>query len=124
MRGKGGRRANHKVSSEELLAGLRQSVEGLAEDGADRGALKILARAMRELRYSFRVFSGLKGFRKVTVFGSARCRAGSPGYRQAGAFGRGVARGGRGGDHGGSARGGGAGDGDGNQHPAPLRAAG
>ena len=92
MRGKRERPANHKVSSEELLAGLRQTVEGLAEDGADRGDLKILARAMRQLRYSFRVFAGLKGFRKVTVFGSARCRAGSPGYRQAVAFGREMAR--------------------------------
>jgi hypothetical protein len=67
-------------------------VEGLAEDATDRGDLKILARAMRELRYSFRVFSGLRGMRKVTVFGSARCRAGSPAYRQAVAFGKEMAR--------------------------------
>jgi uncharacterized protein (TIGR00730 family) len=91
----GGKRegmANRRVSPGELLTELRQTVEGLAEDGADRGDLKILTRAMRELRYSFRVFSGLRGLRKVTVFGSARCRAGTPVYRQAEAFGGEMAR--------------------------------
>lgn len=92
MRERRDRAANRRVSPEELISELRQTVEGLAEDGADRGDLKILTRAMRELRYSFRVFSGLRGFRKVTVFGSARCRAGSPVYRQAEAFGREMAR--------------------------------
>jgi hypothetical protein len=84
--------ANRRVSSEELIAELHRTVDGLAEDGADRGDLKILARAMRELRYSFRVFSGMRGLRKVTVFGSARCRPGSPEYLQAEAFGREMAR--------------------------------
>ncbi|PWB62599.1 MAG: cytochrome D ubiquinol oxidase subunit II [Deltaproteobacteria bacterium] len=92
MRGRQARLAGYKVSPEELLAELRETVEGLAEDGADRGDLKILARAMRELRHSFRIFAGLRGFRKVTVFGSARCRPDSPGYRQAVAFGGEMAR--------------------------------
>ena len=92
MREKGQRRPNSRVTSEELIAELHQAVEGLAEDGADRGDLKILARAMRELRYSFRVFSGLRNFRKVTVFGSARCLPGSPEYLQAAAFGGEMAR--------------------------------
>jgi uncharacterized protein (TIGR00730 family) len=86
------RAAGRKVTSEELVSELRQTVEGLGEDGADRGDLKILARAMRELRYSFRVFSSLRGLRKVTVFGSARCRPDSPDYRQAVAFGKAMAR--------------------------------
>jgi uncharacterized protein (TIGR00730 family) len=92
MRGKSGKVPGYKVSSEELLAELRETVEGLSEDGADRGDLKILTRAMRELRHSFRMFAGLRGMRKVTVFGSARCRPDSPGYRQAVAFGGEMAR--------------------------------
>lgn len=92
MREKRERIANRKVTSEELIVELHQSVDGLAEDGTDRGDLKILARAMRELRYSFRVFSGMRGLRKVTVFGSARCKPGSPEYLQAEAFGREMAR--------------------------------
>ena len=92
MREKRERPAGRRVSSEELIAELHQAVDGLAEDRADRGDLKILARAMRELRHSFRVFSGMRGMRKVTVFGSARCRSGSPEYRQAAAFGKEMAR--------------------------------
>jgi hypothetical protein len=92
MKEKRDRNAIRKVSSEELIAELHQTVDGLAEDGTDRGDLKILARAMRELRYSFRIFFGMRGLRKVTVFGSARCRAGSPEYLQAEAFGREMAR--------------------------------
>jgi uncharacterized protein (TIGR00730 family) len=92
MREKRERPANRRVSPGELIAELHQVADGLAEDVADRGDLKILARAMRELRYSFRVFSGLRGFRKVTVFGSARCLPDSPTYRQAAAFGGEMAR--------------------------------
>lgn len=92
MKEKRERPANRRVSPEELIAELHQAVEGLAEDGADRGDLKILARAMRELRYSFRIFSGMRGMRKVTVFGSARCRSDAPEYRQAAAFGKEMGR--------------------------------
>ncbi|HZW35593.1 MAG: TIGR00730 family Rossman fold protein [Deltaproteobacteria bacterium] len=92
MRAKAGKLPGYRVTPEELLDELRETVEGLSEDGADRGDLKILARAMRELRHSFRIFAGLRGLRKVTVFGSARCRPDSPGYRQAVAFGGEMAR--------------------------------
>lgn len=81
-----------KVTPEELISELRQTVEGLGIDGADRGDLKLLARAMRELRYSFRIFSALKDRKKVTVFGSARCQPDSPHYRQAVAFGKAMGR--------------------------------
>lgn len=77
---------------DELVGELRQAVDGLAADGIDRGDIKILLRAVRELRYSFKVFAGLKSYRKVTVFGSARCAAGSPTYLQAVAFGKEMAR--------------------------------
>lgn len=86
------RKGNRRITPDELLDELRQTVDGLSADGTDRGDLKILSRAMRELRHSFRVFAGLRDVRKVTVFGSARCRAGSPDYRQAVAFGREMAR--------------------------------
>ncbi len=86
------RNGSRKATTVELIGELRQTVEGLAADGIDRGDIKILLRAMRELRYSFKVFAGLKGSRKVTVFGSARCEAGSPTYLQAVAFGREMAQ--------------------------------
>jgi uncharacterized protein (TIGR00730 family) len=77
-----------KVTPDQLIAEMHRTVDRLAEDGADRGDIKILARALRELRHSFRVLSEHKGVRKVTVFGSARSLPESPSYRQAVAFGR------------------------------------
>ncbi|MGZ8439561.1 MAG: LOG family protein [Candidatus Deferrimicrobiaceae bacterium] len=77
-----------KVTSNQLIVEMHRTVDRLAEDGADRGDIKILARSLRELRHSFRVLSEHKGVRKVTVFGSARSRPESPPYRQAVEFGR------------------------------------
>jgi uncharacterized protein (TIGR00730 family) len=77
-----------KVTPNQLIAEMHRTVDRLAEDGADRGDIKILARALRELRHSFRVLSEHKGVRKVTVFGSARSLPESPSYRQAVEFGR------------------------------------
>ena len=81
-----------KVTADELIAEMHRTVDRLAEDGADRGDIKLLARAMREMRHSFRVYAGLRAYRKVTVFGSARCAPDSPSYRQAVAFGKELAR--------------------------------
>jgi uncharacterized protein (TIGR00730 family) len=77
-----------KATPDQIIAEMHRTVDRLVEDGADRGDIKILARALRELRHSFRVLGEYKHFRKVTVFGSARCLPGSPPYRQAEAFGR------------------------------------
>lgn len=81
-----------KVTADELIAEMHRTVDRLGEDGADRGDIKLLARAMREMRHSLRVFAAVRGRRKVTVFGSARCASDSPSYRQAVAFGREMAR--------------------------------
>jgi uncharacterized protein (TIGR00730 family) len=77
-----------KVTPNQLIAEMHRTVDRLAEDGADRGDIKILVRTLRELRHSFRVLADHKGVRKVTVFGSARSLPESPSYRQAVAFGR------------------------------------
>lgn len=81
-----------RVSEEELIQEMHRTVDLLAADNADRGDLKLLSRVMRELRYSFRILSGLRGHRKVTVFGSARVPPGSASYNQAVAFGQEMAR--------------------------------
>ncbi len=49
----------------------------------DRGDAKILSRAMRELRYGFRIFKDYRDKRKVTMFGSARTPKDDPEYKQA-----------------------------------------
>jgi hypothetical protein len=51
---------------------LLTSVLKLAEDGASPGDLKITNTALKELRYSYKVFAPYRNVRKVTVFGSAR----------------------------------------------------
>ena len=77
-----------KVTPDQLIAEMHRTVDRLAEDGTDRGDIKILARTLRELRHSFRVLAQYRGIPKVTAFGSSRCPPESPSYRQAVAFGR------------------------------------
>jgi hypothetical protein len=73
---------------ETLVAEMHDIADRLLRDGASRGDVKILGRALKELRYAFKVFAPYRGRRKVTVFGSARCLPTSSPYRQAVDFGR------------------------------------
>jgi hypothetical protein len=77
---------------DDLIQEIRNAADKLAMDAASRGDLKILTRALRELRYAFKVFAPHRWRRKVTVFGSARTRPHEPAYEQAVAFGREMAR--------------------------------
>lgn len=72
----------------DLVDEIKRSADGLHADGSSRGDLKILARAVRELRYAFKVFSPYRRRRKVTVFGSARTRPDEPAYIHAVEFAR------------------------------------
>ena len=72
----------------DLIAQMKQTVDKLARDRATRGDLKILSRALRELRYAFKVFTPYRRHHKVTVFGSARTPADDPAYLQSVEFGR------------------------------------
>lgn len=73
---------------DDLIGRIKESADKLASDGSSRGDLKILSRALRELRYAFKVFSPYRNQRKVTVFGSARTPEDDPAYEQAVEFGR------------------------------------
>lgn len=72
----------------ELIEEIKQTADKLAEDKATRGDLKILSRALRELRYAFKIFSPYRRNRKVSVFGSARTKPENPCYTTAEQFGR------------------------------------
>ena len=76
----------------EFLQEMIETVLRLAGDRADRGDIKILNAALRELSYAFRVFAPYRGIRKVTIFGSARVNEETPEYRQALAFAHRIAR--------------------------------
>jgi hypothetical protein len=58
----------------DQLAGIMRTVVRLANDNAGRGDVKILNRAMQELRHAFRIFAPYRQTRKVSIFGSTRCR--------------------------------------------------
>lgn len=75
-----------------LIEDIKQTADKLARDQATRGDLKIIARAVKELRYAFKVFTPYRRHRKVTVFGSARTPPDHPAYRQSVQFGRRMAQ--------------------------------
>ncbi len=62
----------------------------LLDDQADRLDTKIIAAALKEMRYAAKVFGPFRGKRKVTVFGSARTQPDAAEYRQAVEFGRAI----------------------------------
>jgi len=71
-----------------LLELIRETADKLERDQATRGDLKIVARAMRELRYAFKVFGKYRTTPIVSLFGSARTPAGHPEFQAAEEFGR------------------------------------
>lgn len=81
----------HPPSDEQLVQQIKETADKLLRDQASRGDIKLLNTALKELRYSFKVFSTYRGKRKVTVFGSARLPAAHPVYQQAVAFGQKIA---------------------------------
>jgi uncharacterized protein (TIGR00730 family) len=76
---------------EQLVQQIRETADKLIRDNATRGDVKLLSTALKELRYSFKIFSAYRHVRKVTVFGSARLPPSDPAYQQAVEFGRRVA---------------------------------
>jgi len=79
------------VGIEQLVQQLKETADKLIRDAANRGDVKLLSTALKELRYAFKVFAPYRRRRKVTIFGSARLSAEHPAYRQAVAFSRRVA---------------------------------
>ncbi|OWK38527.1 LOG family protein [Fimbriiglobus ruber] len=76
---------------DQFVQQIRETADKLVNDRAGRGDTKLLATALKELRYCFKVFAAYRGRRKVTVFGSARTKADHPAFRAAVAFGKEIA---------------------------------
>lgn len=68
----------------EMLGGLLR----LMDTPLDLLDLKIVNRALKELRHAFRVFRGYRGRAKISVFGSARTSPDDPNYQLAFTFAR------------------------------------
>jgi uncharacterized protein (TIGR00730 family) len=76
------------VGIEQLVQQLKETADKLIRDQANRGDVKLLSTALKELRYAFKVFAPYRQRRKVTVFGSARLPSEHPAYAQAVEFSR------------------------------------
>lgn len=76
----------------DLLAGAIDAILRAGVDRAGRGELKIVTRAVREMRYAFRVFAAYRDRPKITVFGSARTPPDDPAYQAGVAFGKAMAK--------------------------------
>jgi uncharacterized protein (TIGR00730 family) len=74
--------------NERDVADILENALKLLVDVKDTGDVRIIKTALRELRYSFRLFAPFLGKRKVTIFGSARTGPDAPEYKQATEFGR------------------------------------
>ncbi len=72
----------------EFVRQIKEVADKLVRDGANRGDAKLLASALKELRYCFKLFAQYRNRRKVTVFGSARTKPDHPAYKAAVEFGR------------------------------------
>lgn len=79
------------AESARFVEEIKRSAEGLLEDGADRGDIKLLARSLAELRSAFRLLAQYRGRRKVVIFGSARTLPDDPLFLQAVEFGKAAA---------------------------------
>jgi len=75
----------------DLIQDMLVTVTKTAKSPLDRGELKILNTALRELRYAFKIFNPYRDVRKVSIFGSARATPEMPEYRQAVEFARRIA---------------------------------
>ena len=67
--------------AEMLVSGLK-----MLRDDTHRGDLKLVNSALKEMRYSFLVFSRYRDVPKVTIYGSARTPPGDANYRLAAEF--------------------------------------
>jgi uncharacterized protein (TIGR00730 family) len=77
-----------QVNSEQLVQQIKETADKLVRDQANRGDIKLLSTALKELRYAFKVFAPYRHRRKVAIFGSARLKPDHPAYLQAVEYGR------------------------------------
>ena len=78
--------------NEKEVADILENALKLLADVKDTGDVRVIQTALRELRYSFRLFAPYAHIRKVTIFGSARTTSGKQEYQQAVEFGRKIAK--------------------------------
>jgi uncharacterized protein (TIGR00730 family) len=81
-------RGQSGAGNEVLIAEMLRTVLKLAAEETSRGDLKILNRALKELRYAFKIFAPYASVRKVSIFGSTHIQEDDPYYALARNLGR------------------------------------
>ncbi len=77
-----------KGENQDLYEDMMLTLCRLCRDNCVRGDVKLLHRAMAELRYGLRVFAPYRETRKISIFGSSRTPEGHPDYEAAVQFAR------------------------------------
>ena len=73
---------------DDLVSQIIRTALKILKDNTDRGDVKIMNTALKELRYSFLVFEPYSKYRKTAVYGSARTDPDDANYQMAVEFGR------------------------------------
>ncbi|MGD2279219.1 MAG: TIGR00730 family Rossman fold protein [Candidatus Omnitrophota bacterium] len=74
------------TGTEDLLREILTTAVKLGKESGDRVDLKLVNDALKELRYSFKIFSPYRSVKKVIIFGSARSKKSSAEYKMAELF--------------------------------------
>ena len=72
--------------TEYLLHEILTTAVKLGKESGDRGDLKLVNNVLKELRYSFKIFTPYRSVKKVVIFGSARSKKNSAEYKMAERF--------------------------------------
>lgn len=70
----------------DLVGQMVENSLKLLRDQTNRGDVKLINKALKELRYALKVFAPYRNVRKVSIFGSARTPENHGDYKQAAAF--------------------------------------
>ncbi|MFH1753685.1 MAG: TIGR00730 family Rossman fold protein [Candidatus Omnitrophota bacterium] len=76
------------AGTSDILREIFTTVVKLGNESSDYGDLKLVNNALKELRYSFKIFSPYRKAKKVVIFGSARSEKTSAEYKMAEEFAR------------------------------------
>ncbi|HQY87406.1 MAG TPA: TIGR00730 family Rossman fold protein [Tepidisphaeraceae bacterium] len=77
-----------KVSEGDQVADIVTNGIKLLRDSTGRGDMKLISKAVSELRYALKIFEPYRDTHKISVFGSARTHPDEPDYKAAVEFGR------------------------------------
>src|SRR5262245_56388812 len=80
-----------RTRTQRLLEQITATVQAMDRDGISVGDLKIVARALHEMRAAFAMFAPYRDSRKVSTFGSARTQENDAIFRTAENFARAIA---------------------------------